>query len=278
MKRLKSYAALLLFLLSATGCFAAAAPADTIALKRVETTDRKQIKRIHALSFNLSADVPAENSAVRTGVDKWLCGMLAGSLDIQPAESFKDEAEMAEFFKKQYVNNGRRDVLALAKAAEDDTLQVRVNYSYDLTVRKAYETDKFVTFKAESYAYMGGAHGLQQQRYATFRKDNGAILSWDDIILPKRKPQFRAAVADALTGYFGVASFKDMKPRLLVDEKCSRATFPLPADAPGLLADGLHVQYADYEIAPHAAGIPAVTISYKQMKGFWTPLAVKLWR
>ena len=51
-----------------------------------------------------------------------------------------------------------------------------------------------------------------------------------------------------------------------------------PEGTPGLLADGLHVQYADYEIAPHAAGMPGVTITYDQMKGFWTPYAVKIWR
>lgn len=278
MTRFKIWAVSLLFMLTSGGAVATSAPVDTLTLKRVESADLRQIRRVHAINFALSADVPSEDETMRREVTAWLRTILTTDLDITPKTSFEDEEAMAEFFRKTYIERGRKELLELAKERENDSIEVRVTYSYDLTVRKAYETAKFITFEAESYAYMGGAHGLNQKLYATFRKEDGKILTWDDILLPKRKSQFQAAVADALLGYFGTTTFQEMKTRLLVDDDCTRTTFPLPANAPGLLAKGLCVQYVDYEIAPHAAGIPSVTIPYKQMKGFWTPMAVKLWR
>lgn len=278
---MKHVSALALLLLLLTGSARAASPLatkDTTALERIETQDEKRIRQLHLAHFNLSADVPATDTVLRPAVTRWmesqLDAQLGGGKDLQEASA----AKAAEHYEKQFITNARRDIKELLKARGKDDPEARITYTYDLALRRVYETDRFVTFRAEAYTYTGGAHGMQYVAYGTFVKADGRLLTWDDIVSPKRKTRFRALVADALMGYFGVQSFDAMKEKLLVDDQCTRSTFPLPEGAPGLLDDGLHVQYADYEIAPHAAGMPGVTITYDQMKGFWTPYAVKIWR
>lgn len=278
---MKHVSALALLLLLLTGSARAASPLatkDTTALERIETQDEKRIRQLHLAHFNLSADVPATDTVLRPAVTRWmesqLDAQLGGGKDLQEASA----AKAAEHYEKQFITNARRDIKELLKTRGKDAPDTRITYTYDLTLRRVYETDRFVTFKAEAYTYTGGAHGMQYVTYGTFAKADGRLLTWDDIISPKRKTRFRGLVADALMDFFGVQSFSAMKEKLLVDAKCTRSTFPLPEGTPGLLADGLHVQYADYEIAPHAAGMPGVTITYNQMKGLWTPYAIKIWR
>lgn len=278
MKHLSTLALLLLLFAGSARADRPIWTKDTTALERIETQDEKRIRRLHLVHFNLSADVPATDTVLRPAVTRWMDGLLGAQLGNGAGQTGADAAETARRYEKQFVDGARREVKELLKARGKDDPEARITYTYDLALRRVYETDRFVTFRAEAYTYTGGAHGMQYVAYGTFVKADGRLLTWDDIVSPKRKTRFRGLVADALMDFFGVQSFSAMKEKLLVDAKCTRSTFPLPEGTPGLLADGLHVQYADYEIAPHAAGMPGVTITYNQMKGLWTPYAIKIWR
>ena len=278
---MKHLSALALLLLLFAGSARADRPHwtnDTIALERIAAQDEKRIRQLHLAHFNLSADVPAADTVLRPAVTRWMGSLLEAQLGGKGAKAGADAGETARSYEKQFIDGARRDIKEQLKLRGKDDPAARITYTYDLALRRVYETDRFVTFRAEAYTYTGGAHGMQYVAYGTFVKADGRLLTWSDIVNARRMASFRALVADALMGYFGVQSFTAMKEKLLVDGKCARSTFPLPEGTPGLLADGLHVQYADYEIAPHAAGMPGVTITYDQMKGFWTPYAVKIWR
>ena len=259
---------------------ASAAVKETISLSRVENKAEKRIKQIHAIYFEVEGNLPSEKTKLGSKVEKWFDGIISSELGISSPAEYEDANGLLAYYSKGFLSQGRKDVIQLLKFQKEqkDTTNIRITYTYNATVSKVYETGGFITFMVESYVYMGGAHGSQYRTYGTFRKDNGALLSWHDLFSAKKLPILRGLVSDGLQGYFGVMDFKSMRERLLIDGKYSRTTFPLPKGNPGLLGDGLHVQYSDYEIAPHAAGLPTTTISYGQIKNCWTTDARKLWR
>ena len=278
MKRLSTLALALLLLAGGAPALAATTATDTIALQRVTANAEKRVKRTNLIHFDLKADLPSEQTALTDSVKAWLSGLLATQLDAQPAGAGTGAQEMADYYGKQFVARGKDDIGEMLKYRKEAGDSSRITYSFNVELTRAYETGQFVTFTVDAYCYTGGAHGMHYVDYATFVKADGRTLTWADILNPRRERQFRALVADELRGYFGVKTFAEMRGRLLIEGKYTRQSFPLPAGRPGLLKDGLAVQYADYEIAAHAAGMPSVTIPYARMRGLWSPLAVKLWR
>lgn len=269
-----------LLLMAVTVIPSMAAVRDTVSLVRIENKAEKRIKRIHAIYFDVSGNLPSAETTLGKNVETWFAKTLSGELGVSIPAEYGNADGLLSAYSKGFLSQGRKEVIDLLKLEKEqnDTTTRRITYTYNATIDKVYETGGFITFLVESYVYMGGAHGAQYKTYGTFRKDNGTLLTWNDLFLPKKLSTIRVQVADALKGYFGVMDFAAMREKLLIDGNYSRSTFPLPAGNPGLLAEGLQVQYADYEIAPHAAGMPSANISYDKLKNCWTAEARKLWR
>ena len=176
------------------------------------------------------------------------------------------------------MDRGRDEITQLVRETRRDTLDHRFNYAFDMTLTRVYETKRFVTFRAETYAYSGGAHGVQYREYATFRKSDGHLVSWRDLIEPRQQTKFSTLVVDGLEDYFGVVGFAALSERLQITDSYSRTSFPLPKGNPGLLEDGLCVQYDAYEIAPYAAGQPLAIVPYASMKRLWSKVGLSLWK
>ena len=276
MKTLKFLALGLAF---AAGQSLFSAEPDTVALTPVTQHETATVKKKHTLEFTVNVQLPAdEDSRLYAPVRSWAMGLLFGQTGLTPDDTTGSAGEVAERMAKAYVKRGKAEIADLAKMARRDGTDSRFNYAFDLSVQRVYETRRFITFVAETYNYAGGAHGVQTRVYATFVKASGHRLTWDDIILPKRKAKFCGLVTDGLQDFFGVKGFAALKERLLVEGKVSRTSFPLPKNGPGLLEDGLRVQYEAYEIAPYAAGQPLSVVPYSAMRGVWSKMGVSIWR
>lgn len=148
------------------------------------------------------------------------------------------------------------------------------------TFSKEHETDKYVTYTANSYSYMGGAHGLSVFSGATFRKSDGRRFGME-MLHDTDKDAFRLLLKDGLKEYFSengsdtdIKTDEDLKNCLLTDSGVDY--LPLPQTAPYLTDKGVVFIYQAYEIAPYAAGLPTFTVPYDKIKPYLTVTAQRL--
>lgn len=275
--RLTKLFLLLLLLLPAGVANANTESPDTIALQRVESHKNQKVRGEHMVEFNFVGDLPESSDTIYRNVLGWVDNLLTLNPETeQTGEELLSAKEMVAKHQKAFIKDSKADIIEMCKYMEEEDNAPRLSFSYDITISVAHETKKYITFRAETYFYTGGAHGGQAFAYATFQKDNGALLTWDDLFLQNKKSTLSSLIVFGLQKYFGVPSYADMKERLIIDQEYTRNTFPLPAGNPGLLSDGVRVQYASYEIAPYAAGSPMTTIPYAKLRGCWTQKALNL--
>lgn len=230
---------------------------------------------------NISIDYPADGKLqVSDSVREWIAASLATdcyiSADPNPSP-FAVEASLR--------NNGDK----LIKAVTEKVLASAMPYllsldslkidppttcEYYRNITRMYQTDKFVTFGNASYAYLGGAHGSSAFNGQVFSLTDGTSYGWN-MFRPEALAQLRVQVQNGImTQYFKTSSPEEFKQMILLS---SNATgFPLPASAPYFMADGVHFDYQQYEIAPYAAGMPSCVIPYAEIAPLLTPDAAAL--
>lgn len=129
--------------------------------------------------------------------------------------------------------------------------------SADINIIRTDETNKYVTYQASGYLYMGGAHGLSVDDGATFNKATG-----------KR--------ADIIKDTAAVAKFIAAKLPADVKEFNGNKSIPAP-ETPAFLKDGKVVfLYKTGEIAANAAGAITVTFWPYEIKDYLTEEGEKL--
>jgi hypothetical protein len=133
----------------------------------------------------------------------------------------------------------------------------------DITIRKAYETKKYVTYIINYSSYDGGAHGSSSVSGATFRKSDGRKFGMDMFTLGGYY-EIKDLIKEGLKGYFNAKSDEQLKESLLDGNDVY--DIPAPTTSPYLLKDGIHFVYQEYEIACYAAGMPEFTVPYDKIK------------
>lgn len=264
--------------LQGAAAFPARALTDTLTLAEVSMDMEKRVKEYHALTFHVRMAVPDRAQALSRHVEAWAEQLFASGLDIAPAGPYASADEMAAHYGQEFADRSQKEIARIARQRRKEAGKFHLTYTFDLTVRRVYETARFITFSAEAFCFRNDGEGTQERRYATFRKSDGHILTWDDLILPKKKPQMRGVVADALQGFFGLPNFASLRSQLGLPATTGRAGLPLPAGSPGLLADGLYAQYATGELGGSSARLPLAIVPYAKMKQLWSAEARRLWR
>lgn len=243
---------------------------DTLALTHFDEAIEKPVRTLNHLSYKANIDCPAEG-VVGEASRAWIEQLISADLNLP-------QMRYAQY-GKAYQKRTTKELKDIAKQMRGEAQPPRLSYSYDITVRRGFETAHFITLYADTYNYTAGAHGTQLRRFATFNKATGALLTWSDLFTPASQPRLRTLVTEGLSEFFGVKTYTDLRASLFEDQMPARANeFPLPKGNPGLMANGLHALYNSYEIAPHAAGQPVAIIAYDKLKGMWTRQAVALWR
>lgn len=150
------------------------------------------------------------------------------------------------------------DPQAMAKWVASQWSDIQEN----IEIKVAYANDKIVTLSDNSSAYMGGAHGASALICATFRLSDGRILTNADM------PRFSQwNIARKLADVFECSTAD------VVDILFNGIPSEYPERNPYILADGAHITWGEYEIAPYAAGIIDVVLSNNPADFAGTPAA-----
>lgn len=252
--------------------------ADPIEVERADRDAQRRVKDVHALTSRVQLELPSGATSLAEAVAGWADGVLAAGLGTEAAGPHGSAEEMAAYYERVFLDGGEREISTIAKQRRKEAGTFRLTYAYDVTVSRVYETARFVTFSAETHFYKGEDSNAEARRYATFRKADGSVLTWNDLVTASKRGQMQAAVADALCAYFSMPNFASLQGFLQLPAGLTRQRFPLPDCGPGLLKDGLYVQYAPGELGKNAGGAPLAIVPYARMKPLWSAAARQLWK
>lgn len=169
---------------------------------------------------------------------------------------------------QSFIDSARNDFAAL------DTLDIKnISYADDYLIKPLYMTDSTATYANSMYWDRGGAHGASPFRVAVFNLNDGRRIGWD-MFRRDRLETVRAMVRNEVkTQYFETDSEEEFNEMLL---SIGTNEFPLSAQPPYFMADGVHVVYQQYEIAPYACGLPGCVIPYSSIYDLLTPEVQRL--
>lgn len=227
--------------------------------RAIKTEDITWEENPSAEGCKLTAAYPTDNSsAVTQNIREWMNEQLGGTY----TGSLDDGKKLLEYYGTERAEQVKRDI---AEIGENTAMDASAYY---VQFKKAFETEKFITYTSEIYEYSGGAHGGESLSGGVFRKSDGRKFGWD-MFTANGKEKLRSMIKNRLKkNFFKVNSDEELYERLL-DENV-RYTFPLPETDPVCRPNGVEFIYQQYEIAPYAAGIPTCTLPYDSLENLFT--------
>lgn len=230
------------------------------------------------LKCSVVVDYPSGDDSLSVGVRRYVAGELARLFlptmqeEDEPAAVFKGAKEdgkaLVDFYGK--LNFG----YLKAQYAELKELGI-AGLSYDLSIRKTYETDRYLTYETSCYVFLGGAHGSALCRPVNIVKATGKVLAATVDTLKQKalQPILRRGVKE----YISKAENRkikdsDLQNMLFVEH----GIIPLPTTVPVLTPEGLRFVYQQYEIGPYALGMVEFTVPYTDVKSCLTHEAAEL--
>lgn len=185
--------------------------------------------------YTMNIDLPVtDNDTLRQNIIKWI---LSDNTDDYEAYFQED---MNRFF---------------AEEGNEPNSFFEGNYSL------SEQTDLYVTYIAEGYAYTGGAHPLPWYYGITFSKTDGSIMGYD---LFENPEQLKGIISKSIEKqYFEPNNTEEEEYLFEPDE-----TFQLPTNEPWIETDSVVFCYGPFEIAPYAAGMPLCKIAIDDLKPY----------
>jgi hypothetical protein len=256
-----------------------------------EKTEQNEAFAIERLSFiaptdsnqivsRITIDWPTNDGALADGVRQHINTMLAQLVpplvsDEQPTQRYtgnlRDANAMMTFYANisaDYLQNEIDEMRAME-------LPVDEPLACEIKILKTDESAHYITYTANVYAYLGGAHPSSHGSTANISKlTNSALtLTIDTARTAELQPILRQGVLHYLYECGdSTATLQTLDDYLLLDG----APIPVPAFAPYLASDGVHFVYQQYEIAPYAMGMPAFVVDYETIRPYLTSEARKL--
>lgn len=230
------------------------------------------------LKCSVVVDYPSGDDSLSVGVRRYVAGelvrMYLPAMQEENGEapvykgSLADGKALVDFYGN--MNN----VYLKAQYAELKELGI-AGLSYDLSIRKTYETDRYLTYETSCYVFLGGAHGSAVCRPVNIVKATGKVLAATVDTLKQKtlQPILRRGVKE----YISKAENRkikdsDLQNMLFVEH----GIIPLPTTVPVLTPEGLRFVYQQYEIGPYALGMVEFTVPYTDVKSCLTHEAAEL--
>lgn len=230
------------------------------------------------LKCSVVVDYPSGDDSLSVGVRRYVAGELARLFlptmqeEEEPAAVFKGTKEdgkaLVDFYGK--LNFG----YLKSQYAELKDLGI-AGLSYDLSIRKTGETDRYLTYETSCYVFLGGAHGSAVCYPVNIVRSTGKVLAATVDTLKQKalQPILRRGVKE----YISKAENRKIKDRDLQNMLfVEHGIIPLPATVPVLTPEGLRFVYQQYEIGPYALGMVEFTVPYADVKSCLTPEAAEL--
>jgi hypothetical protein len=136
------------------------------------------------------------------------------------------------------------------------------DWEIEVVAEKVFESDKVLTVKLSSYAYMGGAHPNSFVNYFNFDLEKGGkLLSTPELLLNREK--MLALTEQKFREFHGISKDTDLRDddRFFIEE----AGFFLP-QAIGYENDGWMMVYNPYEIGPYVMGYTELRFTLNEVK------------
>ncbi len=160
------------------------------------------------------------------------------------------------------------------QAITDEDSKVSFNLCAMVTIGKVYESARYCTYYSDRFADASGAHGMPCRELATFDKQTGRLLKYDDIFDVKYHQELSEMLVDAWT-----------KQKYMVDEYveamsdyvsgafycigCGENEQQLMVNTNvGLLKDGVVFIYQPYELGCFAEGFFTFLMPYDKAKRY----------
>lgn len=230
------------------------------------------------LKCSVVVDYPSGDDSLSVGVRRYVAGELARLFlptmqeEDEPAAVFKGAKEdgkaLVDFYGK--LNFG----YLKSQYAELKDLGI-AGLSYDLSIRKTGETDRYLTYETSCYVFLGGAHGSAVCYPVNIVRSTGKVLAATVDTLKQKalQPILRRGVKE----YISKAENRKIKDRDLQNMLfVEHGIIPLPATVPVLTPEGLRFVYQQYEIGPYALGMVEFTVPYADVKSCLTKEAAEL--
>ena len=230
------------------------------------------------LKCSVVVDYPSGDDSLSVGVRRYVAGELARLFlptmqeEDEPATVFKGAKEDGKALVDFYGN--MNNVYLKAQYAELKVLGI-AGLSYDLSIRKTGETDRYLTYETSCYVFLGGAHGSAVCYPVNIVRSTGRVLAATVDTLKQKalQPILRRGVKE----YISKAENRKIKDRDLQNMLfVEHGIIPLPATVPVLTPEGLRFVYQQYEIGPYALGMVEFTVPYADVKSCLTPEAAEL--
>lgn len=230
-------------------------------------------------NIKMDIDYPAKDDGtdkLSNAVRAWLneqiknaCN-ISDSIKIAYTGDMQDGNALIRFYEKAFIDQSVKDFSEYAKLGRDSTMAM--HYQVTVSAQVVYETENLVSYRLNSYSYLAGAHGVESIYYAIFRKLDGHILTWGDIMKSGTLPAFSNHMAQGVMKYLKAKTFNEAKGMLFIDKNTTLTTFPMPATNPGLTKEGIVGVYQSYEIGPYAMGHPEITIPRSALRPILKPM------
>lgn len=215
-----------------------------------------------AVEVSITADYPTLASAnLKTAISEYISEQLGGTY----MGGLENGDSIVAFYGKT-----KHDSLL----KEHEECGIPVSFCSMSAVRKAYETESYITYTTEDYEYLGGAHGSTTLSGMTFRKTDGRRFGYE-MLRNTESDSFHALLRDGVKEYFGKQEMNgNLKDMLMGVDNVDY--MPLPATVPYLTDKGMMFVYQQYEIAPYAAGMPSFVIPFEKIKPYLTATVLKM--
>ncbi|WP_111893279.1 RsiV family protein [Acinetobacter sp. MB5] len=199
---------------------------------------------------------------IDTQVDAAILAALRNNLDlaaINPAASevFASEPEPSDL--NHQVQQYAKAFLILDQQLKSMNANPQITFHVQPKILR--KQDNIVTVQLNSDSFLGGAHGTEAQQYLVFDLKQKQQLKLGDVLLPNQKDQLLKQLHQQFQDWVieqklanNVQEYEDAWPFKLT----SNFYFS---------AQGLVLQYAEYEIGPYVVGMPTFTIPYEKLKG-----------
>lgn len=274
-------------LMALAGCKSGPAKSDTAAAEQDSVQQATAFatdsiafceQKDSTLKCSVVVDYPSGDDSLSVGVRRYVAGELARLFlptmqeEDEPAAVFKgtkaDGKALVDFYGK--LNFG----YLKSQYAELKDFGI-AGLSYDLSIRKTGETDRYLTYETSCYVFLGGAHGSAMCYPVNIVRSTGRVLAATVDTLKQKalQPILRRGVKE----YISKAENRKIKDRDLQNMLfVEHGIIPLPATVPVLTPEGLRFVYQQYEIGPYALGMVEFTVPYADVKSCLTPEAAEL--
>lgn len=225
----------------------------------------------------LSADIPLVNEGnVTDSILAYIDNCFEGYAEAyaktnDPYKAFDLTGNAIYKKLKEEVSQMKSEIESEAEGEELPEYLFAWEYEDDVT--KEYDMDDYVTFVNTTYIYQGGAHGMHTLIGTTFDKSTGKRID-KSILTNTQSATFKAMYLRELSNYFISESDSeedfDLSTYLFIEPE------QLEISNLRLTDHSIIFQYQPYEIAPYAAGLPMVELTFQQMKPYLTAEGLRL--